>query len=93
VSCAAITLCVASQRVFIVVIYFVTDSVRKLSDTPSYICDLNLQYLVLGNSKIHKAECSSYLLYITLFLTRCAFPAFLCYETKLPPMKYGHRKN
>jgi hypothetical protein len=36
VSFAAITLCVASQRVFIVVIYFVTDSVRKLLDTPSY---------------------------------------------------------
>jgi hypothetical protein len=32
---AAITLCVASQRVFNVV-YFVIDSVRKLLDTPSY---------------------------------------------------------
>jgi uncharacterized protein HemY len=35
------TLCVASQRVFIVVVivvvvYFVLDSVRKLLDTPSY---------------------------------------------------------
>jgi hypothetical protein len=39
VSFAAITLCVASQRVFIVVIalYFVIDSVRRLLDTPSYI--------------------------------------------------------
>jgi hypothetical protein len=37
VSFAAVTLCVASQRVFIVVsIYFVIDSVRKLLDTPSY---------------------------------------------------------
>jgi hypothetical protein len=36
VSFAAITLCVASQRVFIVV-YFLIDSVRKLLDTPSYI--------------------------------------------------------
>jgi hypothetical protein len=33
VSFAVITLCVASQRVFIVV-YFVTDSVRKLLDIP-----------------------------------------------------------
>jgi hypothetical protein len=35
VSFAAITLCVASQRVFIVValVYFVIDSVRKLLDT------------------------------------------------------------
>jgi hypothetical protein len=36
VSFAAITLYVASQRVFIVVVYFVIDSVRKLLDTPSY---------------------------------------------------------
>jgi hypothetical protein len=38
VSFAAITLCVASERVFIVVsVYFVIDSVRKLFDTPPYI--------------------------------------------------------
>jgi hypothetical protein len=36
VSFAAITLCVASQRVFIVVVYFVIDSVRKLLNTSSY---------------------------------------------------------
>jgi hypothetical protein len=37
VSFIAITLYVASQRVFISVsVYFVTDSVRKLLDTPSY---------------------------------------------------------
>jgi hypothetical protein len=36
VSFAVITLCVASQRVIIVVVYFVIDSVRKLLDTPSY---------------------------------------------------------
>jgi hypothetical protein len=40
VSFAAITLCVASERVFllllVVVVYFVIDSVRKLLDTPSY---------------------------------------------------------
>jgi hypothetical protein len=34
VSFAAITLCVASQRMFIVVAYFVMDSVRKLLDNP-----------------------------------------------------------
>jgi hypothetical protein len=38
VSFAAVTLCVVSQRVFIVVsVYFVIDSVQKLLDTPSYI--------------------------------------------------------
>jgi hypothetical protein len=37
VSFATITLCVASQRMFIVVsVYFVIDTVRKLLDTPSY---------------------------------------------------------
>jgi uncharacterized membrane protein len=37
-SFSAITLCVTSQRVFIVVgVYFVIDSVRKLLDTLSYI--------------------------------------------------------
>jgi hypothetical protein len=37
VSFAAITLYIASQRVFIVVVvYFVIDSVRKLLDIPSY---------------------------------------------------------
>jgi hypothetical protein len=37
VSFAVIILCVASQRVFIVVsVYFVIDSVRKLLDKPSY---------------------------------------------------------
>jgi hypothetical protein len=37
VNFAAITLCIASQRVFIVVsVYFAMDSVRKLLDTPSY---------------------------------------------------------
>jgi len=34
---SAITLCVASQRVFIAaVVYFIIDSVRELLDTPSY---------------------------------------------------------
>jgi hypothetical protein len=36
VSFAVITLCVASQRVFVVVsVYFVIDSVQKVLDTPS----------------------------------------------------------
>jgi hypothetical protein len=38
VSFVTIILCVASQRVFIVVsVYFFIDSVRKLLDTPSYV--------------------------------------------------------
>jgi hypothetical protein len=35
VSFVSITLYVASQRVFIVIVYFVIDSVRKLLDLPS----------------------------------------------------------
>jgi hypothetical protein len=43
VSFAAITLCIASQRVFIVVsVYFVMNSVRKLLDIPSYGTTLQL---------------------------------------------------
>jgi hypothetical protein len=34
VSFTAITLCVASERVFVVVVYFVIDLVLKLLDTP-----------------------------------------------------------
>jgi hypothetical protein len=38
VSFAAITLYVASQRLFVIVsMYFIIDSVRKLLDTPSYV--------------------------------------------------------
>jgi hypothetical protein len=38
VNFAAITLCVAYQQVFVVVVvYFVIDSVRKLLDTPSHV--------------------------------------------------------
>jgi hypothetical protein len=53
---AAITLCVASQRVFVVVsVYFVKDSVRKLLDKSSYL------KTICGNSageseKKHKSE-------------------------------------
>jgi hypothetical protein len=37
VSFAAITLCVASQRVLIIVVFFFIDSVRKLLDTTSQL--------------------------------------------------------
>jgi hypothetical protein len=51
VSFAAITLLVASQRVFIVVsLHFVIDSVRKLLDTPSY--ELQMLFNVKGNSRM-----------------------------------------
>jgi hypothetical protein len=37
VSFAAITICVASQQVLIVVVCFVIDSVRRFMDTPPYL--------------------------------------------------------
>jgi hypothetical protein len=45
VSFAAISLCVASELVFIVVsIYFVIDSVWELLDTPSYVEQIHLAF-------------------------------------------------
>jgi hypothetical protein len=46
-SFAAITFDVASQRVFIFVVYFVIDSVRKLLDIPSYITCVSYSILTL----------------------------------------------
>jgi hypothetical protein len=49
VSFAAITLCVASQRVFIVVVYFIIDSVRKFLDTSSYVSHLPVSFTCLAD--------------------------------------------
>jgi hypothetical protein len=38
VSFVAISLCVASRVFVVVVVDFVIDSVRKILDTPSYVC-------------------------------------------------------
>jgi hypothetical protein len=48
-SFATITLCVTSQRVFIVALYFVIDSVRKLLDTPSYATSSDEAYKCTEN--------------------------------------------
>jgi len=52
VSFAAITFCVASQRVFVVVVvivvYFVMGPVRKLLDTPRTCLQISLILSVLG---------------------------------------------
>jgi hypothetical protein len=64
-SFAAITLCVASQRVFIFVVYFVIDSVRKRLDTPSYrscvtygkICQIKLFILFLSFKTMDLGVC------------------------------------
>jgi hypothetical protein len=65
VSFAAITLCVASQRVIPKVsIYIIMDSVRKVLDTPSYD-----SYSILSNL-LTQLSCILYTLvfYVTCFL-------------------------
>jgi hypothetical protein len=62
VSFAAITLCVASQRVFIVV-YFVNDTVRKLLDTPSYTCENSRCELFVACDLIYKQNVNSHVTY------------------------------
>jgi hypothetical protein len=57
VSFAAITLCVASHRVFVVVVYFVIDSVRIHLDTPWYF---SLRHRVQIGSGIHPASYPTY---------------------------------
>jgi hypothetical protein len=70
VSFVAITLCVASQWVFIVVAYFVIYSVRKLFDTSSYSPMLPFIFVWVD-----------YLKYTTenkTVITKCTFCWFLC---------------
>jgi hypothetical protein len=51
VSFAAVTLCVASQRVFVIVsVYFVIDSVRKPLDTQLYLAQDRDQWWALLNT-------------------------------------------
>jgi hypothetical protein len=52
VSSTAIILCVASQPVFIVVIEFGIDAVRKLLDTPSYTQDQVINSAVRSGNEI-----------------------------------------
>jgi hypothetical protein len=47
VSFAAVTLCVASQRVFIFVVYFVIDSVQKLLNSPSWFTVWKCRHLAV----------------------------------------------
>jgi hypothetical protein len=59
VSFATITRCVASQQVFIVVIYFIINSVQNLLDTPLYLLTVKNQtnvhmIFLTGNSLRNK---------------------------------------
>jgi hypothetical protein len=70
VSFAAIALCVASQWVFIFVnVYFVIDSVRKLLDTPSYVCMLTA-FVPSMHECVHIFKC------LCIGLRVRAFPVF-----------------
>jgi hypothetical protein len=56
VSFVAISLCVSSQRVFIVVVYFVIDSVRKLLDIPSYTEQYKVHSSCLDFREVHPEQ-------------------------------------
>jgi hypothetical protein len=53
VTFAAITLCVASQRVFIVVSIYIIHSVRKLLDTPSHKCIAIVSQILLYHQRLN----------------------------------------
>jgi hypothetical protein len=77
VTFVAIILCVASQRVFIVVVYFVIDSVRKLLDTPSYLL-LRLENIIYRESVYRK-------LLKTIRYTFCMFNVASCLLLHIEP--------
>jgi hypothetical protein len=97
VNFAAITLCDASERVFIVVVYFVIDTVRKLLDTPSYF-----MYIVWLCTTAYDALCKTYisLFMLLLFPSRTALgptqppfqwvPEFLSLGVKRPGREADH---
>jgi hypothetical protein len=88
VSFAAITLCVASHRVFVVVrIYFVIDSVRKLLVTPSYV--FMAWYLVEHRDNCTFTWCS--LLGLSAALGVSSIPTFRCPSYPDDDDRDGHR--
>jgi hypothetical protein len=74
VSFSTITLCVASQGVFIVVsVYFVIDSVRKPLDTPSYHITVTEEIARSNYKYIHKT-CECFLIEREeLFVPKCVY--------------------
>jgi hypothetical protein len=87
VSFAAVTLCFASQWVFIFVnLYLVIDSVRKLLDTPSYSLFLLLGVGTFVAGLIHKFLSStrilSYLISLLLFCLVCYYQCPFLYSSK-----------
>jgi hypothetical protein len=74
VSFATITLYVTSQGVFIFVVYFVIDSVRKLLDTPSYFLRVLLPYSVPNLCKRWKCLVNQNITVLYCFLTKTVKP-------------------
>jgi hypothetical protein len=65
VSFAAITLCVASQQAFTVVVYFVMDLVRKLLVTPSYFMHAHTMVWTIGVLGFNSRQGLGIFLFIT----------------------------
>jgi hypothetical protein len=79
VSFAAITLCVPSQQVIIVVVYFVIDSVRNLLDTPSYTGHCEVRNMSHCNIKIYIKLCTQRKQIQYLFVIRFNSKEYLIY--------------
>jgi len=73
VSFAAITLCIASQLVFIVVnVYFILDLVRKLLDTLSYMCVRVCVYAYCVCIYVHMYVCMYVCMYVSIATNEAA---------------------
>jgi hypothetical protein len=86
VSFAAITLCVASQLVFIVVsVNFVSDSVRKILDTPSYVCMYVCMYVCVC---VCMYVCMYMYMYICVYVCICFMYVCVCiYAVETDPWR------
>jgi len=85
VSFADITICIGSQRVFIVVsIYFIIDAVRKLLVTPSYMLFFSFSlratypvHLILFDLMPKKYQVNSVRDLLILIKSKCIYPCQL----------------
>jgi hypothetical protein len=74
VSFAAITLCVAYTRVFVVVsVYIVIDSVRELLDTPSCIVASNIKIIL--NNELERMRKETSALFFKVFISELSWTA------------------
>jgi hypothetical protein len=89
VSFAAMTLCVAPQRVFIIVVYLFIDSVRRLLDSPSYIWLMHQKISHLLRTLLHFVfvrTSSENKYFLSPFIITAPVVRFLCFPLSLHPI-------